>query len=454
MIKAPAYKGKTVGVFGLARTGVAAVEALAASGAHVMAWDDSIERRDQVGRYARDLYRADFTALSALMLAPGVPLTHPEPHALVTKAQGAGVPLISDFDIFETARESLPGHRVVAITGTNGKSTTTALIGHMVERCGRPVAVGGNIGRGILSLDPLEKGGVYVFEMSSFQLDLTQDLKADIAILLNLSPDHLDRHGDMAGYVAAKKHLFDMQQRGATAIVGADDDHSKALAVTLAMPVVPVGCSAPMSGGVYADDGWLIDDLAGDAVQVGVLRDLPTLRGEHNWQNAAAAYAAGRALGFAPQEIWNAFLDFPGLAHRQELVAEIAGVKYVNDSKATNVDAATRALGAFRNIHWIVGGRPKDKSFAALLPFADRVKQAYLMGEAADALAHDFAGSIEYLDVKDMEHAIAEASANAVAGDVVLLSPACTAFDQFRDFEARGDAFRDAVQALSLGDGQ
>ncbi|NVJ97391.1 MAG: UDP-N-acetylmuramoyl-L-alanine--D-glutamate ligase [Alphaproteobacteria bacterium] len=454
MIKAPAYNGKTVGVFGLARTGVAAVEALDASGATVWGWDDSIERRDQVGRNARDLYRADFSKLSALMLAPGVPLTHPEPHALVKKAHEAGVPLISDFDVFEAARESLPAHKVVAITGTNGKSTTTALIGHMVESCGLPVAVGGNIGRGILSLDPLQEGGVYVFEMSSFQLDLTRDLKADIAILLNLSPDHLDRHGDMAGYTAAKKRLFNMQADGAMTIIGLDDSGCRALQASLHVEAVGIGGMQAVPGGVYAADGWLIDDLDGAAEKIGELRALPTLRGEHNWQNAAAAYAAGRALGLAPNAIWAAFMSFPGLAHRQELVAEIGGVKFVNDSKATNVDAATRALGAFRNIHWIVGGRPKDKSFAALLAYSDRVQRAYLMGEAADALSHDFSGAIEYLDVRDMDHAVNAAAAAAEPGDVVLLSPACTAFDQFRDFEARGEAFKAAVANLTIGDTQ
>jgi len=452
LITAPKYKDKTVGVFGLARTGIAAVDALAASGARVLAWDDTVERRDQVGRFAKDLYRADFAGMSALMLAPGVPLTHPKPHELVEKAKAAGVPLISDFDIFQAARESLPAHRTVAITGTNGKSTTTALIGHMVSSCGLPVAIGGNIGRGVLSLDPLAEGGVYVFEMSSFQLDLTQDFKADVAILLNLTPDHLDRHGDMAGYTAAKKRLFDMQADDAVAIVGQDEAATKDLAETLDASIVRISSTGEVPGGIYAAGGKLVDDTHGKKEVVGDLKSLPTLKGAHNWQNAAAAYAAGRALGLNATDIFEAFKSFPGLAHRQELIGEYGGVRYVNDSKATNVDAASRALASFRNIRWIVGGRPKDKSFAGLLPFVGDVKTAYLLGEAADALVHDLGETVPYVDCRDMTDAVQKAAADAEPGDVVLLSPACTAFDQFTDFEARGEAFRLAVRALMQGD--
>lgn len=451
MITASTYQGKTIGVFGLARTGIAAVEALAASGARVWAWDDRIERRDQVGRHAKDLYRADFSGLDALMLAPGVPLTHPEPHALVKKAEEAGVPLISDFDIFEAARPDMPAHRVVAITGTNGKSTTTALIGHMIEACGLQVAIGGNIGRGVLSLDPLPEGGVYVFEMSSFQLDLTAKFDANVAILLNLTPDHLDRHGDMAGYTAAKMRLFDMQGSEGTAIIGIDDEATHSLGASLGRPCIGISGIGRAVGGVYAQNSQLFDDLAGAAKEVGSLDTLLTLKGEHNWQNVAAAFAAGRALGLATADMFKAFEGFPGLAHRQELITERHGVMYVNDSKATNVDAASRALAAFDNIHWIVGGRPKDKSFAALLPFAPKIRKAYLLGEAADALAHDFAGQIDYLDCATMAQAVSVASESAVPGDVVLLSPACTAFDQFTDFEARGEAFRAAVHAMDEG---
>ncbi|WP_262690998.1 UDP-N-acetylmuramoyl-L-alanine--D-glutamate ligase [Kordiimonas aestuarii] len=449
MITASAYKGKKIGVFGLARTGVAAVRALEASGADVQAWDDADERRAAVPSSLHNLYDADFSELDAVMLAPGVPLTHPEPHALVKKCTATGTPIISDFDVFEAARNDLALHKVVAITGTNGKSTTTALIGHMVAACGRPAAIGGNIGTGILALEPLADDGVYVLEMSSFQLDLTKDFNADIAILLNITPDHLDRHGDVAGYVRAKKRLFDMQAASSVAIISVDDDHGAAMASSVRGRTVPISVEAAVPGGVYVLNGELFDDLDGKAISCGdLLAHAPMLLGGHNWQNMAAAYAAGRILGLTGANILKAFGSFPGLAHRQETLAFIRGVRLVNDSKATNVDAASRALKAFENIHWIAGGRPKEKNFSALLPLMGDVKQAYLIGEAADAIAHDVGAAVGVTDCRDLEHALELAFANAVDGDVILLSPACTAFDQFRDFEARGEAFRTLVKAI------
>lgn len=449
MITAPAYKDKKIGVFGLARTGVAAVHALEASGADVFAWDDAEERRSAVDHAVHDLYAMDTGELDALMLAPGVPLTHPKPHALVTKCAEAGTPIISDFDVFEAARTDLPVHKVVAITGTNGKSTTTALIGHMVEAYGRPSAIGGNIGKGVLSLNPLDAGGVYVLEMSSFQLDLTQAFNANIAILLNITPDHLDRHGDIDGYVRAKKRLFDMQDNQSVAIISVDDRHGAAMIAGVSGRAVPISVEKPVSGGVYVLDGELFDALDGDAVSYGdLLAHAPMLLGSHNWQNMAAAYAAGRILGFHGEDILKAFGSFPGLVHRQETIAYVRGVRFVNDSKATNVDAASRALKAFDNIHWIAGGRPKEKDFSALLPLMASVKHAYLIGEAADAIAHDVGGGVDVTDCADLSHAIDAAFASAVEGDVILLSPACTAFDQFRDFEARGEVFRTLVKKI------
>ncbi|WP_417464984.1 UDP-N-acetylmuramoyl-L-alanine--D-glutamate ligase [Kordiimonas sp.] len=449
MITASAYKGKKVGVFGLARTGVAAVRALEASGAEVLAWDDAPERQAAVGPSAHNLYDADMKTLDAVMLAPGVPLNFPTPHALVVQCREAGTALISDFDFFEAARADMARHKIVAITGTNGKSTTTALIGHVVSESGKPAAVGGNIGRGILSLDPLPEGGVYVFEMSSFQLDLTTGFKADVGILLNITPDHLDRHGSLEGYVAAKQRLFEQQDASGVAVISVDDAHGASMAATYAGRVVPISVEKPVAGGVYVLDGLLTDDMRGDALVVADLRKCaPMLLGSHNWQNAAAAYAAGRSLGLETETIISAFTSFPGLAHRQETIATIEGVRYINDSKATNVDAASRALKAFENIHWIAGGRPKEKNFTLLAPLMTNVKQAYLIGEAADAIAHDVGTDVTVIDCRDMEHALECARANASAGDVILLSPACTAFDQFRDFENRGDVFRALVLAL------
>ncbi|WP_417450491.1 UDP-N-acetylmuramoyl-L-alanine--D-glutamate ligase [Kordiimonas sp.] len=450
MITAQAYRGKKIGVFGLARTGVAAVRALEASGAGVYAWDDSEVRRSAVSANAvHNLYDVDFNTLDAVMLAPGVPLTHPEPHSLVKKCIASNTQIISDFDVFEAARQDLPSHKVVAITGTNGKSTTTALVGHMVAECGKPVAIGGNIGTGILALDPLVEGGVYVLEMSSFQLDLTKSFSADIGILLNVTPDHLDRHGDVAGYVRAKKRLFDMQMDSSAAVVSVDDDHCAALIPMVQGRVVPISVERAVVGGIYISNGELFDGLDGDPVSYGDLgAHAPMLLGSHNWQNMAAAYAAGRLLGFTGERILQAFGNFPGLAHRQETIGFIRGVRFVNDSKATNVDAASRALRAFKDIHWIAGGRPKEKNFSALAPLMERVKQAYLIGEAADAIAHDVGAHVGITDCSDLSQALERAFANAVEGDVILLSPACTAFDQFADFEVRGAAFRKLVESI------
>lgn len=444
MIKASSYHGKTVGVFGLARTGQAAVEALAASGARVAAWDDSAERRADISEHLVNLYTADFDELDALLLAPGVPLTHPKPHELVVKACETDTPLISDLDVFEQARPDMPAGQTVAITGTNGKSTTTSLIGHMCEVCGRETAVGGNIGTGVLSLSPLNAGGVYVFELSSFQLDLTSNFKANVAVLLNVTPDHLDRHGTFDNYVAAKTRLFDMQDSGAAAVIVVDDATGQELAAKLDSRAVKVSTREELPVGVYVVDGLLIDAVEGDAKPVGHLSAAYALHGEHNWQNAAAAYAVGRKLGFKSEEIFEALLSFKGLEHRQEIVGSFEGVLYVNDSKATNSDATCRALASFENIHWIAGGRAKETSFAHMLPCLAKVKSCHFIGEAAGLLAGDL--KPEYLTIHDgLAEAVAAAKLMAIKGDTVLLSPACTAFDQFRDFEARGRAFKTLV---------
>jgi len=448
MIVASAYKGKTIGVFGLARTGIAAVEALAASGAKVAAWDDNAERRAGVGGHSVNLYSADFTKLDALLLAPGVPLTHPKPHALVKKALDTGTPLISDLDVFEAARPELPAHKTVAITGTNGKSTTTALIGHMIEFCGRSVAIGGNIGTGVLSLDPLDEGGTYVFELSSFQLDLSSDFKADVAVFLNVSPDHIDRHGTFENYLAAKENLFDMQAQDGIAVIGVDDEYGVALAQRLGARAILISVEQELEKGIYVSGGLLVDAQDGEATPVGDVKGAKALQGLHNWQNAAVAYGVGRSLGLKAADILDALHSFPGLEHRQEIVATINGVRYVNDSKATNSDAAARALASFHNIHWIAGGRAKETSFSHLLPRMNEVKACYFIGEAAGQLAGDL--KPHHLAIhENLEHAFAAARDVASIGDTILLSPACTAFDQFTDFEHRGRKFKALVAAIS-----
>ncbi|UTW56408.1 UDP-N-acetylmuramoyl-L-alanine--D-glutamate ligase [Kordiimonas sp. SCSIO 12610] len=445
MIEARTYQGKTIGVFGLARTGVAAAEALIASGAEVWAWDDNTERTASAPFDTVNLHTANFNDLDALLLAPGVPLTHPEPHALVKKAQEADVRIISDFDVFEGGRKDLPAHQTVAITGTNGKSTTTALITHMIAECGKPSVMGGNIGTGVLTLDPMPEGGVYVFEMSSFQLDITSDFRPDISVLLNMTPDHLDRHGDMDGYAKAKGRIFEIQDKNAKAVISVDDEYSRSFAKQYSDRTIPVSVKVILDNGISVQNGVLHDRLDDNHQNYNLL-DAKTLVGEHNHQNAAATYAVGRLLRFDGAAIVNSFASFPGLTHRQELVAELDGVRFINDSKGTNPDAAARALDAFTHIHWIAGGRAKGALGNSLKDHLSAVKHAYLIGESADELAGLIGDKVPCDMSGTLKAAIAAAKENAASGDVILLSPACTAFDQFQNFEDRGDAFKAIVK--------
>ena len=449
MITAPAYQGKKVGVFGLARSGLAAVHSLVASGAQVFAWDDNAEAREQVQSCAVNLYDVDFTGLDELVLAPGVPLTHPKPHALVEKARAAGLRISCDLEVFEAARSSLPVHKVVGITGTNGKSTTTALIGHILKEAGVPVAVGGNIGTGVLALDALPKGGVYVFELSSFQLDLCHSLRCDVGALLNVTPDHLDRHGSMEAYAAAKKRLFDLQSDKDVAVIGVDDDYSKAIA-SAASGVVAVSTKIDTKSGYSVRGGSL---RAANGADIGSLSNVKSLQGEHNWQNAGVAFACCCALGLDEGEILDAIHTFPGLAHRQQILSLGTEFTVVNDSKATNVDAACRALRTFDRVRWIAGGRAKDRDFGALADASRSVRKAYLMGEHATLIADALPESLPMTTHKTILDALEEVLKDVEAGDTVLLSPACTAFDQYANFEKRGEAFSAAVYS-ALGDGQ
>ncbi len=463
LIPIQGYKGKKAGVFGLARTGLSTVQALVLAGAEVVAWDDNPERckaARSLGARIEDLSVFDISDFEAIVVSPGVPLTHPAPHPVVAHAQSSGVRVIGDTELFAQALKALPPSRIVVITGTNGKSTTTALIGHMLKSCGRKVAVAGNIGRPVLDLEPLPEDGIYVLEMSSYQIDLTRGMAADISVLLNISPDHLDRHGDLHGYVAAKKRLLDMQHQGQIQVIGIDDKESRALAHGAdvsgrGIKVVPVSAARNAGRGISVVDGILYDGLEGVAIPIGNLVRAQALVGQHNWQNAAAAYAVGRSLGLEPTAIFGALVSFPGLAHRMELVASCSGVKFVNDSKATNVEAASRALGSFENIFWIAGGKPKSNSLEELAPLFPRIRKAFLIGEAAPAFEASLAGRVPVASCGTMDIAVANAAAEALASGlesaVVLLSPACASFDQFKDFEQRGDTFsqlaRDFVDA-------
>ena len=454
MITARAWTGKRYGVFGLARTGRAVVAALAASGAEVWAWDDGAPARAAIAEGARpgldgtqgrvalvDLGAADLAGLDALVLSPGIPLNR---HPLPGRARAAGVPVIGDTELFAQARFELPAARVVGITGTNGKSTTAALLHHILVGAGLDARLGGNIGDPVLGEVPAPRGGTYVLELSSFQIDLTVTLGCEVAVLLNVTPDHLDRYDGMAAYAAAKERLFAMQADGATAVIATDDDWTRAIAGRVRAGLVEVSAERVLDRGVALLDGYVFVDGEPFANQ----RDWPALQGPHNAQNAGCAIAASLALGVAPAAIRAGLASFAGLPHRMELVATIDGVRFINDSKATNAASAAPALAAFPSIHWIAGGRDKGDALDPLLPYLGHVRAAYLVGEAAGRLATLLARHVPVRELGAIERAVAHAAKVARPGDVVLLSPACSSFDQYRDFEERGEAFRAAVEAL------
>ena len=428
MITAGAFAGKRYGVFGLARTGRSVLASLAASGAEVWAWDDSAAAREGVAGLV-DLNTAPLEGLDGLVASPGVPLNR---HPLVARARAAGVPVIGDIELFAQARAELPPHRVVGITGTNGKSTTCALIHHILVSAGIPARLAGNIGAPILSEEPLADGGVYVLELSSFQLDLTFSLDCDVAVLLNITPDHLDRHGTMEAYTAAKMRLLEMQSEHDTSIDASGDP---AIRERFFQLVDCAGSHHCFSKG----QGWT------DHTQQA---KWPTLQGPHNAQNAYAATYAAFALGVPTNVVLTAMETYPGLPHRMEIVATKADVRFVNDSKATNPTSVAPALQAFAGIHWIAGGQAKTGELDALMPVLGNVRAAYLIGEAAPLFGRLLDGHVPTHQSGTLANAVAQAAAAARPGETVLLSPACASFDQFANYEARGHAFRALVEAL------
>jgi UDP-N-acetylmuramoylalanine--D-glutamate ligase len=455
------FEGKRVAVFGLGRTGLTAARALKAGGAEPILWDEQPAARQLAaaeGFVLADLRTIDWSGLAALMLSPGVPLTHPQPHWTVELARAAGVEILGDIELFARTVNAAPDYKrpkVVAITGTNGKSTTTALLGHMLTAAGRDARIGGNIGYGVLGLDDMHGGAVYVLEVSSYQLDLTSSLKADVSILLNISPDHLDRHGGMEGYVEAKRRVLLNQGKGDTAVIGVDDAWCQQICTEITAAnrrtICPISAKRAMGRGVYTLQGVLYDATGERVIEVADLLRARALPGRHNWQNAAAAYAAGRALGLSVEDAATGLVTFPGLAHRMETVGEIDRVRFVNDSKATNADAARQAMSTYPRFYWIAGGRPKAGGIDSLQDLFPRIAKAYLVGEAADEFARTLDGKAAYVRAGDIETAARAAFADArAAGEeaIVLLSPACASFDQYPDFEVRGDAFRAAVQGL------
>ena len=457
MFPATTFKGKKVAVFGLARSGTATIEALQRGGATVHAWDDSapaVEKGRAAGLPISNLHQLDFATLDTLVLSPGVPLTHPEPHWTVLKAHHAGIEVIGDTEIF--AREAAAaGSRIVAITGTNGKSTTTALTGHVLQQAGLDVDVGGNIGKAVFLLRQPVKGRVYVLELSSFQIDLMPRLDPEVGILTNLTPDHLDRHGTMENYAAVKARMFTSQHKGDSALCSVDDDWCAAIAENTAATGADlrrVSVVRDLADGITAHDGVLRDKRAG-IVKVEIdLRAMPALKGRHNWQNACMAYGAATALGVDAKTIAAAMASFPGLAHRMQQVGRVGGIAFINDSKATNADAAEKALSSFANIYWIAGGIAKAGGIEPLRPLFANVARAYLIGQAANEFAGTIGAAVPHEDCGTLENAVAaalrDAQKDGKAGAVVLLSPACASFDQYPNFEVRGDAFVRAVAQL------
>ena len=454
-MEAPRHKGKRIAVFGLARSGHACIVALMRGGAEVFAWDDSAPAREKAaaGRLPiHDLHALDFATLDALVLSPGVPLTHPEPHWSVLKAKAAGIPVIGDTEVFVREIEGT-GARVVAITGTNGKSTTTALIGHILTAAGRDAHVGGNIGKAVFLLPEPVPGRIYVLELSSFQIDLMPGLKPDAGILMNVTPDHLDRHGSMENYAGVKAQMFARQGPEDTAIVGVDDEWGVGIAdrMKVGAKLVRFSSLRALKEGVSAPDGLLRCFEGGREVESVDVSNMRALRGAHNWQNACAAYAACRAMGLSRDEIAAGMASFPGLAHRMEEVGTMAAVNFVNDSKATNADAAAKALASFRRIYWIAGGLAKQGGIESLKEFFPKIAKSYLIGAAAPEFAATIGKAMPVEMSGTLANAVAAAARDALASGesaYVLFSPAAASFDQFPNFEVRGEAFRSAVAAL------
>jgi UDP-N-acetylmuramoylalanine--D-glutamate ligase len=466
LIEVPVFEDAQVAVLGLGRSGLSAARALKAGGAKPLLWDDGEAAREEASEAGFEIAspeRLDWDRIAALVAAPGVPLTHPEPNPVVAAAQAAGVEVIGDVELFvrAIAEDRKSGTRIIAITGTNGKSTTTALTGHLLSDMGREVAIGGNIGVPVLELPRLSAHGLYVLEVSSFQLDLTPGLKADIAALINIAPDHLDRHGDMAGYIAAKRRVFAGQSDGQIAILGIDDPYTEELSGEIGARsgpfLIPVSVGKALGRGVFVLNGILHDATGLTGRRVADLTTAPALRGEHNWQNAAMAYACVSPFVGEPGRLEDAFRSFPGLPHRMEDVGRLGRVQFVNDSKATNPDAASKALASYERIYWIAGGRAKDGGLGAMEPFFPRIAKAYLIGESADVFAAALTGRVDCVHARTIERAVAEAARDALADKtsdvppVVLLSPACASFDQYSNFEKRGDAFREAVSRVLNG---
>ena len=459
MIPITTFANKKVAIFGLGGSGLASASALLAGGADVVAFDDdaaSVAKANAAGIPTADLRDIDWSKIASLVLAPGVPLTHPAPHWAAVLAQKAGVEVIGDIELFcRERRARAPGAPFVAITGTNGKSTTTALIAHLAASAGMDAQLGGNIGTAILSLAPPQSDRVHVIECSSYQIDLAPSLDPSVGVLINLSEDHLDRHGSMDHYAAVKERLVAGVPKDGTTIVGVDDAWCQKIADRLAREgkrVVPISVRRKLIDGVFVERGRIMRGTGQGESQIAELGGIGSLRGLHNAQNAACAAAVALALGLDGATIQAGLRSFPGLAHRMEEVGRLGVILFVNDSKATNADSTAQALACFNDIFWIAGGKPKTGGIESLRGFFPRIRKAYLIGEASDefaatlgaAVPHEITGTLD----KAVTAAMRDSQDSNAQEPVVLLSPACASFDQFRNFEVRGDAFRALVRAL------
>jgi UDP-N-acetylmuramoylalanine--D-glutamate ligase len=459
MIPVTTFAGKKLALFGLGASGLASASALLAGGADVIGWDDNpdtVATATSAGIPTADLRHIDWSRISALVLAPGVPLTHPAPHWSAGLAQAAAVEVIGDIELFcRERRAHTPDAPFVAITGTNGKSTTTALTGHLLGLAGRDPQVGGNIGTAILSLEPPCAGRVHVIEVSSYQIDLAPTLDPSVGILINVTEDHLDRHGTLREYAAVKERLVAGVQENGTAVVGVDDNWCAAAADRIERAgkrVVRVSVRRPLADGLYVEAQQIMQAAGGSARAIVHIGGIGALRGVHNAQNAACATAAALALGLSPEAIQQGLVSFPGLAHRMEQVGRLGRVLFVNDSKATNSDSTAQALACFSDMFWIAGGKPKTGGIGSLAGFFPRIRKAYLIGEAAAGFAQELDGHVPHVVAGTLDRAVELAASDAAASDVrdpvVLLSPACASFDQYRNFEIRGDKFRELVRTL------
>lgn len=462
MIDLSHLRGKTIAVLGLGKSGLASVKALINAGAVVWAWDDNASSREQIeplGLVPINLNECDWTEPDMLVISPGIPSTFPTPHPAAEKARRAGKPIICDVELLCIAQPDVP---TLAITGTNGKSTTTALTAHIIAEAGIKTQAGGNLGNAALGLEPSTADDCLVLELSSYQLELMAHAQFDACALLNITPDHLDRHGGLDGYIGAKRQIFARAKGPKWAIISVDDEPCARMAVELAREggrhIIEVSVKTPVDHGIYVDhEGWLIDDTTGANTRILDLNTVTHMPGRHNWQNIAFAYGLCRARGVDATRIIDGVMSFPGLAHRQERLGDINGVVFVNDSKATNAEASAKALSAYRNIYWIVGGKPKEGGIAGLEEFYPNIKKAYLIGAATNEFAIALDGDLSWEKCETLDVATKAAFEDAnTSGDqnpVVMLTPACASFDQFKSFEARGDAFRDLYAQLADANG-